>query len=461
MLLRASPLAMFQMTLFLSLMGGSSALVLTALGGSTVQPAILALAFLVLKCALPRTQQEFRVGQAFRAFKYLLLFVLYGIAAAQILPRIFARSMDVAPLRPIPNGNLFAAYPLEFSSQNITVSVYLLATLFAGICAYIVCNSEQAEIKLARTASIISATHALLGLSGVAFSGTAWSSVLSFFRNANYAQLEQTLEGVVRMNGIWPEPSVFSVYGFSWLVFNSELWLRNIERRWTGCGALLMVLALVISTSTTAYLGLAAYSLLIVLRIGFFPNSVSMRNGMILVAGGFIALAALLTLVVVAPGTYEALSEFAAKLTINKADSASALQRGFWARQGIEAFIASWGLGIGPGSFRSSSLATAILGSVGILGTTAFTAHLITILKPINRSTYDRVTDPRLAVGVSASWSAIILLVPMLFSSASPDPGIIWGFFSGIALALRHQSPLPIEESSQYLAKNGLTVARL
>ena len=44
-----------------------------------------------------------------------------------------AKAINVTPLRPDVINYLFAASPLRFSSQNITVSVYLLGTFAAGI----------------------------------------------------------------------------------------------------------------------------------------------------------------------------------------------------------------------------------------------------------------------------------------------------------------------------------------
>ncbi len=51
-----------------------------------------------------------------------------------------------------------------------------------------------------------------------------------------------------------------------------------------------------------------------------------------------------------------------------KAESVSGRQRAFWAGQSVSAFLQSFGLGVGPGSFRSSSLLTAVLGATGVIG---------------------------------------------------------------------------------------------
>jgi hypothetical protein len=440
LLWRSSIIAMLQMVFLFSLMGGAAAITLPSLGGSTVQPAILALGFLFLKCILPGPGQAKKFEFAAKDLFFLAVFILYGVAGAMILPRIFADAISVTPMRPIPNGYIYAAFPLNFSSQNITAAIYLLATLIAAICGHVAAQSERSEIVIARTAATVAATHALLGLSGVIFSGTQWTSVLKFFRNGFYAQLDQSFDGLVRMNGIWPEPSVFAAYGFAWLVFTTELWLRDVEPRWTGRSTLILAFALLISTSATAYIGLAAHSLIIGLRILLFPGSVSARKALVFLSAGMTGLAAILALLAFSPEAATGLADLVSKFTVDKASSASALQRSFWAKQGVEAFWASGGLGIGPGSFRSSSIVTAIIGATGLIGSTAILMQLIRVFKPHYRSSYLRVDDKRLATGVAASWATVIMLIPATFSSAAADPGFIWGMFCGFSLALRQTS---------------------
>jgi hypothetical protein len=443
LLWRSNVLAMLQMTLLFSLMGGSAAIIMPALGGSSIQPAIFALGFLFFKSILSGKGQVQKFELAANDLAFLIIFVFYGVAGAFILPHIFAGAMNVTPLRPIPNGYIFAAFPLGFSSQNITSSVYLLATLIAAVAGHVASQMYKSEVVIAKTAAIICAVHALVGLSSVVLAGTAWTSVLKFFRNGFYAQLDQSFDGFVRMNGIWPEPAVFAAYGFAWLVFTTELWLRNVEPKSTGWGAGILAFALLVSTSTTAYIGLSAYAVIIGFRVIFFPGSVSARKALVLLSGGMIGLAAMLALFAFRPDAADAFTDFVSKFTVDKASSASAMQRSFWAKQGVEAFGATGGLGVGPGSFRSSSIVTAIIGSTGLIGSIAMLVHLARVFKPLYRSTYLRVQDTRSATGVAASWAAIVMLIPATFSAASPDPGFVWGFFCGFALSLRLPASVP------------------
>jgi hypothetical protein len=120
----------------------------------------------------------------------------------------------------------------------------------------------------------------------------------------------------------------------------------------------------------------------------------------------------------------------------NKSTSTSGQQRQFWAMQGLDAFSVSMGLGIGPGSFRSSSLATAIIGSMGVIGSVTFTWYCLTLLFPRRRASDGRVDPVRTAVAAAASWAALAGLIPPLISGASPDPGMEFAALAGLALAL-------------------------
>lgn len=437
LLWRGSTVAMLQAVMMLSLMGGSAAIVLTSLGGSTVQPAILALAFLVARCLAPQPGQGYWLAQGMRDLAPLILFALYGAIGAFILPRLFAGSIYVTPLRPIPNGYIYAQFPLAFSPQNITSAVYLLSTLLAATCAYVAVRRAPDPAPIARAASVIAMIHAGLGLSSVVLAGTVWTLALKFVRNGYYAQLDQTVDGVARMTGIFPEAAVYASYGFIWLVFTCELWLRGIQPRYTGWGAAALAAALILSTSTTAYVGLGAYGFILFGRMAFAPRAIPLSKGLGLVASGLSALAGLMALAVIDPAIADALAQTGARLTVDKAQSASALQRAFWAKQGLTAFIASYGLGIGPGSFRSSSIALAVLGSTGVIGCAALALHLLRMFKPLARSTWIATHNPVRDTGTAAAWAVLVAMIPASVSAASPDPGFVWGILCGFALGLR------------------------
>lgn len=437
LLVRGSMAAMLGFAMMTTLLGGSAALNLPSLGGSSIPPANLALVFLMLRAVLPGPGQMAALAPSLRANAFLLVFALYGTVSAYLLPRLFNGAAKVTPLRPGAVRQLYEAAPIHFSSQNITTSVYLLGTLAAGLGAHVGASRPGAAPVILRIGIAIAIIHASLGFLSVVAPGTPLQMVIEAFRNGHYAQLDQSLAGVSRMNGIWPEASGFSAYGCGWFIFMSELWLRDVRPRWTGFAASLLALALAASTSSTAYVGLGGYFAVGTLRCVLLPGSIPPRKLLTLIAAGFGTITLVAALMVVAPPILATATKILRVMTVDKTDSYSGLQRLYWAKQGLDAFLASWGLGIGAGSFRSSSLIMAILGSMGVIGITAFFGHLLRVFKPLRASTHFAPPDLPTAVGSSASWAAVLMLMPAAVASPSPDPGIVWAIFAGIALALR------------------------
>jgi hypothetical protein len=291
---------------------------------------------------------------------------------------------------------------------------------------------------LVRVGVVIAITHALLGFFSIFAAGTPLDVIVEFFRNGHYAQLDQSIEGLSRMNGIWPEASGFAAFGGTWLIFMTELWLRDVRPRATGFAAALLGFALLVSTSSTAYVTLTGYTAVLVLRTIIVPRSMRFNKALTLLFAVFFAVVAVLAMVTFSATFFDKFAKIIATMTVNKTESSSGIQRLFWAKQGFDAFMVSAGLGIGAGSFRSSSLITAIIGSTGVIGITMFLAHLARAFMPWRGSTYYADTHGSTAVGAAAAWTCVLMLMPAAVSSPTPDPGVVWAMFTGLAMGLRN-----------------------
>ncbi|MFM9976641.1 MAG: glycoside hydrolase [Sphingomonadaceae bacterium] len=435
LMLRASALAMLIFVMMTTLLGGSAAFYLA--NGSSVLPSIQAVLLLTIRCIMPTHRRIGTLRGALDANLPLLLFTAYGIGGALVLPFIFAGAIDVAPLRPIFSLDPFATAPLGFTPQNLTAAGYLLTTMLGAIMAFVAIQAPEAELRVARTVAVIAIVHATLGFIGIAVAGTPLQAVLDFFRNGLYNQLDQEIGGLARMNGIFAEASNFAGYGFIYFVFANELWLRNIDRRWTGTASLLLLSALIISTSTTAYIGLAGYFAILALRQILFPSTLSFSKVVTIMAGSLFVAASVIALFVLRPESLKIVETIYRIMLVNKSESESGLVRLMWARQGIEAFWVSGGIGVGIGSFRSSSLGSAILGSMGVIGVATYAAQMLRVIQPFRQSTFVRTGNTRTDVGVAAAWTVIAMSIPSFVSAPSPDPGLNWGLLVGIALGLR------------------------
>lgn len=437
--------ALFVTVLVTMLLGGSAAFVL---GQSSVSPAHLALGFLMIRCLVPGGSKLSDLVAAFRENVWLVVFVGYGFFGAILLPHIFAGEMDVTPLRGQVRprfgselARILASTPLRFTVQNLTTAIYMLGTLLMALLTHAVLRGKPGGARLvARVGGWIGIIHAVTGILGVAAHGTPVDAVLGFFRNSTYATLDHEYKGFIRMNGVWPEASAFAAFAVTWFAFNFECWLRRLETRYTGPATLLLGIAVVASTSSTAYVGLAMFGMLLALRFLAIPGLIPIdRMGWIIICG-LVMIAAGCALLILQPALSAAMTGVLEHMTLEKADSYSGRQRLFWAKQGVEAFFISHGLGIGPGSFRSSSLATAILGSTGIIGCASFMLYLIRSFSPLTISTYRLHGDPDRDCAAACAWALLVFIGVASVSAPSCDPTLTFAVLAGSAIALRHMA---------------------
>lgn len=437
LLLRASLRTMLVYLNLLSLMGGAAVIVLTALGGSSVPPVELALGFAAARILLPGSGHGVALVQAVRANILFVLFASYGVILAFLGPRLFAHQLQVVPMRLGHMNSLFWTADLVPTSQNITTAIYLTGTLLAVLVAHVAMRDRRAPLSFVKTGVAIGWIHILTGIYGALARGHAANVAIDFFRNGNYAQTDQFYGQFARISGIMPEPSSYALFAFGWFVFMAECWWRDVLPRRTGPVAFALLLVLAASTSSTAYAGLFGYGALLMLRVLAVPRGLRSDKAFMI---GAIMLAAVgigAVLLAVRPELIDVAKSMIADMTVNKRGSESGLQRVFWARLGLEAFFQSGGLGIGPGSFRSSSIVTAIIGSTGVIGSVLFLLYLLQIIRPLARSTYLQPEDEPAAVGVAAAWAAVAIIIPAAAMAASPDPGVTFAIFAGVALALR------------------------
>ncbi|MEI6643570.1 MAG: hypothetical protein WCL10_16175, partial [Novosphingobium sp.] len=159
--------------------------------------------------------------------------------------------------------------------------------------------------------------------------------------------------------------------------------------------------------------------------------------------GRSVAIIAASAVMIWQPRFAAAFGEMIRHMTVDKGETLSALQRRFWAWQGLDAFVKSAGIGIGPGSFRSSSLATAVLGCTGVIGAAALSLHFLKAFSPLRQSVWTPVADEALSTAAACSWAMLMGIAMASISSATCDPGTDIAFLGGAGLALRRWRPVP------------------
>ncbi len=247
-----------------SLLGAAGALTLDFLGGTNVQPAHLLLGFLAIKLLSDRTVvrgalQGLTVG---RPGFWLLSTTLYVAISAYLLPRFFAGETLVFPVR--AQGIMVALTP---STSNLTQPVYFVGNCICFIVLYGFASTYSNWRHLFQAALIVVVLNLVFVVLDLATYWTGTGELLSFIRNATYALLSDTeTEGFKRLVGSFTEASAFGYATLGYFSFATMLWLFGVAPALTLSLSLLSLLALLFSTSTTAYVGLAALLVILYLQ---------------------------------------------------------------------------------------------------------------------------------------------------------------------------------------------------
>jgi hypothetical protein len=159
------------------------------------------------------------------------------------------------------------------------------------------------------------------------------------------------------------------------------------------------------------------------------PVSKKIILGLIAAVSGTI----LLTLEVFVPAMSRLMLDILQQMTFGKLHSLSGIQRTFWADRAWAAFWASNWIGVGAGSLRSSGLLSAIAGSMGLIGIIAFLGAAWMVLRPTRLVTHRVQVSEDQGIRASFAWAAVFALVPALLSMPTPDPGLLFGIFAGVA----------------------------
>lgn len=383
--LLASEATALSFQIWLCLFGAAAAISLPALGGATITPPVFFLPFLTWK-AIRGGKSSVYLRRVPRAGVYLALLALWGVLTAFVMPRLFAGDVQVLTVdRSSATGGV-QQIPLRPVSGNITQSAYALG----GAVAFLVMHHLLRTPK--RLATFRDATLVLGVLTCAAavlnllefYAG--FPSLLEYVRTADYAHFgsyEAAGTGLMRIAGTFSEASAFAAFTLPLFAFTSTLWYENERAQLSGVVALGCFLLLVISTSTTAYVGLFAYLAIVFAYLTgraylsrWLPRA-RVLTVLTLIALLFVLLAVLFELKF-ARKVMEVLDAF----VFTKLESKSAATRGLWNAQAWSNFLDTYGLGVGLGSARASSYPLVLLSNLGVLGFSLFLAFAHAVLFP-------------------------------------------------------------------------------
>ncbi|MDX2265130.1 MAG: hypothetical protein NW215_09190 [Hyphomicrobiales bacterium] len=426
--------------LFVSLAFGSTAIAsLPALGGST--PLIYtAFACALIVCEALRRDFLRSLGVIVKVHwtaGVAAFLAVYAVVSAIIFPRLFAGEVTVFI---VVDGAVKDAllYP---TGGNITQTGYFVLGVLTFFALRIALLRPQLIETARRGFLAFIVLHVAFGVADLGGKVLGLGDVLFFTRSVNYALLTSDEVGSFhRIVGGYPEASTFSAYSLACIAFTYAYW------RATGSllaflltGALFLLL--VFSTSTTAYVGLAALCMLAAITIGvtIFSGRVK-REDLILFVVILASAVALLAAYLAQEKMFEPIVELVRVMVFEKSNSESGRERGMWNLTSVEAFFKTEGVGIGFGSSRSSSWIISVFAQIGVIGGLL----MLALVAALCRGTAGWPLEDRQMRGLADGARAMAVgnLIAVSISGGSADPGILFFISLAVVLTCRAQAQL-------------------
>ncbi|MBZ9677693.1 hypothetical protein [Mesorhizobium sp. ES1-1] len=418
-------------------LGGSSPLIFTFFN------------ILLIGTALARRGIWRQIGIAFShigATWIVSALMIYVTLGALLFPRLFEGQTSAFVASRTGRGVYEAA--LAPVSANISQTGYfvLAGLTFLAVCVLVQREGTLTDIKRGYFLWFI--LHVSMGMLDLLGKLAGAGDVLAPIRTANYSMLTDVTEaGFFRIAGAFSEASAFGGVSLSGLAFTYTYWTKTGSKFALGLGALLFCL-LLLSTSSTAYVGLAIISLPVVLSIARSLASGRLRSEEALLLTLLMPLLLLcMAVILFYPHFLDPVAQLVDNTLVNKVTSTSGQERSYWNYKSLQSFFDTGGLGVGLGSSRASSWPIALLSQLGLFGTVIMTVLLAMLMRGLKGSSFvDAEVD---AIASSSRACALSSLVAGSLASGSPDPGIVFYIPLAVILASRR---LPVKDNRAVVA---------
>jgi hypothetical protein len=430
-----------------TLFGASAAFIITAMG-SPISPSHLLLGFLVINLAARKDIWRVAArGLAFPHVGFWLCFTaVYGAVSAFFLPRVFAGLTYVFAAR-VEAGAGYTLIPLGPSTGNITQTIYFIADFVCFMACYAYASTHDGKRVMTSVVLIWAALNLVFALLDLITYWTNTAEVLSFIRNSTYRLMNDTeVAGFKRIVGSFSEAAVFATTTLGLVAFTGRLWLCGIYPRVTFTLAAFSLCALIFSTSTTAYVGLAA-----LLAIAYLQCVFRMSMGRVTIQTVVFvwALPLVISISVIALALNDAywlyITDLLNTMVLNKMSTDSGVERTAWNKQALMSFFDTSGFGAGIGSLRASSFLIAVPASIGVIGAFTYGAFLFCVM--FGRREGFRESDPFEDAGQQAARAACLAcLLSASVAGAFVDLGLIFFIYAGFSCG----APWSLEEASAY-----------
>lgn len=418
------PVRLLQLALVSAVFEAAAALILGSNFGlqPAMVPGLLFIAYVFIQYALGmRYPGE---ATALRAAVPLLALMSYAVLSIWILPDAFAGKIFVWPQR--PDLLMPGKVPLEFNFGNITQTLYLSFNILFTVAVAIFVTRGGIPYQGIIGAYMLGGYLVVLlawwqfasRIAGIPFPDDLLQS------NPGWAIVEQNFGSVPRIQGPFSEPAALAVY-MSGITICS-LWL-SVRGYRTMRPTLLFVLGLVTTLLSTSTTGIA--TLVIGLPITMAIGSIGGDRGALGRMGKTLGVLLLSGIIVVGPvfllqpSLIDSVSSVV-DATLTKGSSESYEERSAADAAAVDTIGQTYGLGVGWGSARSSSLLPGLLANGGIFGVAMVFWLIVRVIRLGNRGRGASRGHPGqiLVDGFSASLcsqiGAALLSAPMITSLA-------------------------------------------
>lgn len=400
--------------------------------GSALQVWMFFGALWILRLGLERAPLlSYSIDKRLKRMSYWMIAFLAVAAVSLVMPILINGKLQIAS----PVLGDYTQTPLVFSGHNVTQLLYLIFGGLISICvAHVNLDAENRE----ETERIILYAGLFIACWGIVqffcnVSGVTYPSFL--FNNSGsgsgHGFRETLTNGIGRVSSAAIEPSVLAQALLTLLPLTLPAWLKRgfvFSRRRDRLLALLFIMVLVLSTSSTAYIGLVILTLAYVVysvRTGSFSKRKAI---FIFVLTGIFATAVIAVAFISVPFVSELLNT----LVLNKASSGSGIERVMTISLAFGYFQKYPILGIGWGSATSHDVIVFLLSNVGIVGTVAFFGAMFSII----RANWKKISSDNSPLDLSREVWLMSLLCFVLTSVLIEFPLVFGNFWLIIGMSM-------------------------
>jgi hypothetical protein len=416
-----NPVRLLQTIMISAVFEASAAVVI---GGFGLQPAmvpgLLFIAYIVVQYAIGmRYPGE---GAVLKAAFPLLALLCYAVLSAKLLPDAFAGQIMVWPQK----QDILApgAVPLEFNFGNVTQTLYLSTDIILTVVVAIFVTRQSIPYEKIIGAYMTGGYIVVFilfwefanSVAGVPYPAELLKS------NPGLAIVSQTIGSVSRMEGPFSEPSALAFYLSGVALCSLWLSVRGYRYKRPNLLLALSIVCVLLSTSTTGILTLAIGLPLVLAKASTGGDPAAL--GRIGKTIGFLVLGGLLVVtpvLILKPSLVDAVSAVVDS-TLTKGQSESFDERSAADMAALDSVVDTYGLGVGWGSYRSSSLVPGILANSGVFGAAMVLWMIVCIFRLGARGRAGSADHPAqmLADGFIASMcgqvAAAVIAAPMIIS---------------------------------------------